>query len=281
MPKKLLPYTSIIDKHGKILGKIHVFDALIICAIALGLIVVGKQVLKQETWIIAELNVTPPQWWSDNLPPPNWLAASIQTGDKELDWKGDTLAEVLGTKIYDPGWDRKVIYATVKFKTHYDTRRQQHLFKNQIITIGNDVAINLTHTSLNGIIVSLDGSQDSAETITKEVVVKLYDRFPWYADAISVGDTMKVNDDTIAEVINKRVTLAEKTTLTTDSGGNLKVSMVDPLRRDIEVRLKLTLVSDKDNNLIFRGDQRVKVGNELWVSLANINLTYANIITVE
>ncbi len=277
-----------IDRQGRILGRLHVFDALVLCIIGLFFLLIAKQLLQKTSWITVEVKITPSEWWRDDQqPPPNWLALSVQKGSRELDWGGATTAEVMDKKIYDPGWDRKIVYLTLKLRTYYDKKTNQHSYKNQVVEIGNSLNLSLNKTSIDAVVVDVEGAGYQKEFITKIVTVKLYNRFPWYADAIRVGDVMKTGDQIIAEVLDKQVTYSEKTVITTQKsyasakGGFIEIQKEDPLKRDITVRLRLLLTKDDEENLIFRDDQRIKVGNELWVGLSWVTLTEVLITNIE
>lgn len=278
--------TAVISNVGNIFGRIHVFDALVLVVILLSFLLLGKQVLKHDTWLTIEIKVTPEQWWTDPFPPPNWYAQSIQIGDKEVDWNGKTIAEIVDTRVYDTGYDRSVAYIVVKINTESDKKTKRYKYKNQAVDIGGSIELNLSRSLIRGLIVYIEGVTDQRKKVQKVVTLKLYNRYPWHADAIYIGDTMKQGDKVIAEVIAKKVDNAEQTSLSLSPTssllpiGNLFVNTTNLLRRDITVKVKMQLIQDNDK-LLFRDDQRVKIGNDLWIALSNINLTYATVVGIE
>ncbi|MCL4360449.1 DUF4330 domain-containing protein [Patescibacteria group bacterium] len=276
-------FRSVIDRKGKLFGKIHIFDALVIITILLFLVVIAKQLFRQKTWVTAEIKVSPEQWWYDNYPPPRWLAQSIQKGDREVDWSGATTAEVLETKSYDTGYDRVITYLKIRFLSSYDSKSHQYLYNGKPLAVGGTLTLNLSHTTVQGLLIDVEGLPDMREKVTKIVTLKLYDRYPWFADAIHVGDAFKVNGVPIAEVVAKDVRPAEKTTVKIDSqsGGTLSIANQDPLKMDITLKMKMQLIKEKDGGLIFRDDQRIIIGNDLFIALPNVNLQYATVIDVE
>lgn len=283
MTKIVSSISSLIDRKGKVFGVVHVFDALLILLGIFFLLVILKQVFQQKTWVVAEIKITPEQWWFDNFPPPRWLSLSLQKGDKEVDWKGSTAAEIIDTKNYDTGYDRIISYLKIKFLTRYDKKMHRYFYNNKVLNIGQSIELNFSKVTIKGIVVNIEGYQDRREKINKIVTLKLYDRRQWFADAVKVGDTMKVNNTTIAEIIEKDAQLAEKTTVNLDSnaGDRLMISRQDPLKRDITLKVRLLLTKEEDGGLMFRDDQRVIVGNDLFIALSQINLQYATIINIE
>ena len=269
------------QKISAAIKKIRPFDILLFAIVVFFIIAIGKLLLQSGSTIIVEVNVTPDQWGDTQNPPPNWLALSINKGDKELNWNGQTNAEVLSVKKYDNGWTYQYVYLTLKLATSYNAKTKQHIFNNEPVGIGKTISLTLNSTSIKGLIVGIQGIPDTRKMVQKIVTVKMYDRYPWYADAIQQGDVMKLNNAVIADVVDKSVTNAEKTTLVLSDGNMLQINTSDPLRRDITLKLKMMLTEEDENTLIFRDDMRVKIGNSLTVGLEHVNLTNASVTAIE
>lgn len=271
-------------------GKALLLDGFVIFVVLAVVFLVAKQIFQQKTWVTAEIKITPEQWWFDSAPPPKWLALSIQKGDREISWNGATMAEVTDVRQYDTGYDRTFSYLTVRLLSEYDKKAQKFLYKNSYLDIGSAVELTLSKTRVQGLITDIPGAHDAREKVTKIVTLKLYDRYPWYAEAIAVGNAIEVNGVTIAEVIDKEVQISEMTSLSNNTTGQIDyqptkesvyILRQNPNKRDITIKMKMLLTKDADGSLIYRDDQRILIGNQLFIALPNINLQYATVVSVE
>ncbi len=145
------------------------------------------------------------------------------------------------------------------------------------LTIGSTLNINPNSVKLTGSIIAIEGVGQAGEYKNIVVTVKLYDRFPWYADAIPVG--LRAIDDQgniTAEVFDKKVNLAETSAHT---GDGRVLARQNPLKRDITLELAIQAV-DREGFLYYNQIQAVKIGNRLWIQTPFLNLSEAYILDI-
>lgn len=263
---------------------IGVFELLIGVVILLVLVLVMVQIRTKEQWVKAEVKIATSSWWQAYFTaPPYWLGESIKVGDKEFDPQGKVVAEVLGVRIHELSTleyqepTRKNFYLTLNLRTSKDRRTSKLKFKNQPLEIGGPIELHLTNTYATGLVIFIEGVPDERET--KELIVEGVWRNtdPWNAEAIPVGGEMKNGGGkTITEILEKRIELAEKTVETWD--GRLVASR-DPLKRDIYLKLKL-LAKKQGENLYFHEDQKVKIGEVLFIQLPGIDVDWVLIMEI-
>lgn len=274
-----------IDKQWRVFGKVHLFDALVFLGLVLLTASVVRELTRRYVWTTVDIKIAPKEWWSDPLPPPNWHALSLVKGEKSYDWRGKPVAELIDVRQYDSGWDRYVTYTTVRLLVQ---EKKRHEYNGQQLAIGKEVSLTIGKLSLDGIVINVDGPQPS--TTTKIITLKLYDRYPWYADAIPVGGKMIVDDQIIAEIVEKNVEPSRETALVAqmpwtpvsdDNLGKIMVSNTNSNRKDITLKIKALVNIDPNSAIMFRSDQRVTIGNRLWIALPQVNITGASIVNIQ
>lgn len=285
----------LVDSRGKILGKLHILDTLLISAVIFVAVIAIGQINQKGAHVVAEIKIAPEQWWADSYPPPYWLAFSIQKGDKALSWNGQTKAEVIDVTRYDTGYDRYFLYLKVKLASQFDEKKQRYTYDGRPLEVGNPIELPLSGTTVKGVILNIEGQTPKYPTVEKTITVSIRDQYPWFADAISVGDVMRDGNNVIATVVDKKVTYAEETTLMIDNNQtpitsteavrlparNIRIAAQNPLKRDIALKLRVRVAKINDENYIFRNDQRVRIGNTLLVALTNITLSEAIVTAIE
>lgn len=276
--------TQYFSKLKRLRGKLGIFEVLIGLLILLVLLFVMVLTRSKKEWVRAEIKISSSSWWQTYYnSPPFWLGESINIGDQEYDSMGNKIAEVLNIKEYELNSSgvepttRKDFYLTVNLKIERDGRTSKLKFNNQPLEIGAPIEMHLSNTYVLGIVIFVEGIPDPRET--EELIIEgvWLDIFPWSAEAIKVGGKMKDGTgETVAEILEKRVELAEKTIETWQ--GNLVVSR-DPLKRDIYLKIKL-LVRKQGDNYYFREDQKVKVGENLFIHLPEIDVEWVSVLKV-
>lgn len=268
-------------KIKRLIKNIGVFELLIGFLILLVLVLVMAQTRSKEQWVKAEVKISASSWWQAYFTaPPYWLGESINVGDKEFDSQGKVVAEVSDVKAYElsnleqqePA--RKDFYLTLKLLVARDRRTGKLKFKNQPLEVGGPIELRLVNTYVPGMVTFVEGISNGEKM--REIVVEgvWLNSYPWNAEGIPIGGKMEDGMGNImAEVLEKRIELAEKTVET--AWGGLVVSR-DPLRRDIYLKVKLK-ARESGDNLYFLYDKKVKIGENLFIQLPGIDVKWLSV----
>lgn len=268
IPKNLLRYKKILT-----LGAIGV--------IGLGLagMIVFQLYIQKPQYVTVRIKGSPGNWWWVTPRPPDWLANSVHKGDKEFNASNKVTAEVLSVDIYDAGGPTKDVYLTTKLDVRYNTKTKKYRYKGEPLEIGGPISLSLGSTFFPGMVVSIAGVE--TESIKyKDLVVHIRhkDRWPHEYDAIKIGEKIVDGDNNpIAEVLAKSQKPALREGHT--SSGQI-VTAYSPVLNDYYVTVKLR-VEDRGGQYIYREEQYVKVGNQLWLLLPSYNMSGAQIMGID
>lgn len=271
-------------KLKQLMRNISIFEILlgVVFLMLLGWIML--QTRSKKEWVKVEVKIASPSWWQAfYVSPPYWLGESVQIGDKEFDSRGKAVAEVLRVRVYeistieDQQPTRKNFYLTLNLQVSKDKKTKKLKFKNQPLEVGTPIKFHLANTYVSGLITLVEGLSD--ERKIKEIVINgvRSDTFPWIAEAIQIGGKMRNEpENVIAEILEKRIELAKKTVKTWD--GRLVVGR-DPLKRDVYLKIKL-LVKEKDENLYLYEDQKIKIGENIFIQLPEVDIGLISITDI-
>lgn len=250
---------------------------LLIIGIFISLSILGiRVVLQADKFVTVEIIASGGDWWQTFPQTPHWLADAVTPGAVEYSVGGKKLAEVLETKKYQEDIN-KILWAKVRLLVTPDKTRGGWRFQQMPLTIGSTLSINPNNVKLTGSVIAIEGVGRSGEYKNLLVTVKLYDRFPWYADAIKVGlQTVDDQGNSTVRVLEKKVDLAETSAYTSD--GRV-LSRLNPLKRDITLNLKIQAV-EREELLYYNQIQSVKIGNRLWIQTPRLNLSEAYILDI-
>lgn len=250
---------------------------LLIIGIFISLSVLGvRVVLQADKFITVEIIASGGDWWQTFPQTPHWLADAVTPGAVEYSVGGKKLAEVLETKKYQEDVN-KILWAKIKLLVTPDKARGGWRFQQMPLTIGSTLNINPNSIKLTGSVIAIEGVGRSGEYKNLLVTVKLYDRFPWYADAVKIG--LQAIDDqgnVTARVVDKKIELTETSAHTSD--GRV-LARRNPLKRDITLNLEIQAV-EREGFLYYNQIQSVKIGGSLWIQTKEINLWEANILDI-
>lgn len=259
---------------AKVRQKISVF---LIIGIAISLIILGIRVLTAENkYITVEIIASGDNWWQTQPKVPYWLADAVIPGAVEYSAGGKKLAEVLEVTRYDEDYS-KVLWAKIRLLVTEDKSNNGWKFQQIPLVIGSTLNISPNSVKLTGNVIAIEDIVRSGEYKNLLVTVKLYDRFPWYADAIPVG-LQETNDqgNLIVKVLEKKVDLAETSSYTSD--GRV-LARLNPLKRDITLDLEIQAIERK-GLLYYNQIQTVKTGSRLWIQTQRLNLFEAYILDI-
>jgi hypothetical protein len=251
---------------------------LLIIGIFISLSILGvRVVLQEDKFVTVEIIASGGNWWETIPKVPDWLGDAISPGAIEYSAGNKKLVEVLEVRRYDEEQNR-ILWIKVKLLVTPDKNSGGWRFRQMPLNIGSTLTIEPNSVKLVGSIIAIEGSGRAEEYRYIMITVRLYDEFPWYADAIKPGDKYIGDQDRIiAEILDKKVEFAE-TVVNTADGRVLERR--NPLKKDITLTLKIE-VADRNGTFYFNHVQPVKIGNILWVPTDRININEAKIIGIE
>lgn len=260
---------KILDKKGKLFGKIDLFTPLLVISFLVLSFFIAKVLLEKDTYITAELYASGGEWWWDNPLPPYWLTDPVQPGAIEYDPMGNKLVEVLETRKFEEG-ERKMLWVKVKLKVSPSKSSKQYRFRREPLQTGSLIYIAPNNIKIFCNVMWIEGTEEKRQTYEKIITFKEYDIEPWRADTIKVGDVMKDDSGEImAEIIDKKVELAEMTTV--DWAGVTHKER-NPYKRDYTLKVKMKTIKSKDR-YYFSYFQPLKIGFYIWIPLEDKNIS--------
>jgi len=230
---------------------------------------------QKPIWVKIGLKISTPHWWSDAAPP-YWLADNIEVGDQEIGFFNQKVVEIEDVQVFETSGKEKNVYLTVNLLANYNSKNEKYTFKGQSVEIGGPLELHIDNVFVQGLVTFV--SENTGDFQEVVVTGQVENKYPWEVENIKAGDKMKDGQGrTIAEVLDKQVVLADY--LTTDYQGNVYLRK-RPDRRDAEFKIKLRVKKQK-GNLYFRYEQKVKIGENLFLQFKENDLDYLNIISIE
>lgn len=247
--------------------------------IALVGILVYQVYVQKPAYVTVRIKGSPGNWWWVTPRPPDWLANAVHVGDKEFNSTNRAIAEVLAIDVYDAGGSTKDIYVSAKLEARYNAQTKKYRYKGEPLEIGGPISLSLGSTFFPGMVVGISGADSEPkkyEDITLQI--RYRDRWPYEFDAIQVGESITDGENNvIAEVLSKERSPALREVHTL-SGQVVKG--FSPVLDDFYVKLKLR-VEIRDDQMVYREEQYVKVGNQLWLLFPHYNISGAYITAIE
>jgi len=268
----------------KLFKKITPLELLVAFLLVLILVFVMIQTRSQKEWVKAEIKISSSSWWQAYFAsPPFWLGESIKIGDSEFDSGRKKIAEVLDVKIYElsgEGGERatqKDVYLILNLQINRDKKTGKMKFKNQPLEIGAPIELHLTNTYVQGLVLNIEGINEKKEMAELIIEGVWLNTFPWNAEAIPVSGEMEDGmGNVVAKILDKQIFLADMV-ITTDDGRVLVRK--NPLRRDVAIRVKI-LVKKQGGIFYFREDQKVKIGENLFFHLPEVDVEWVSIKSI-
>lgn len=250
---------------------------LLLSLIGVALFVLGIRIVSQkDRFVTVEIISSGGEWWETLPKTPYWLAGSVKPGDIEYAIGGKKLAEVLETKKYEEDAS-KILWAKIRLLVTKDRVSGGYKFNYQPLLIGSTLKIRPHNIQLTGNVISIEGIGRTDEFKTVRVTVKSYDLYPWFADAIHVGDTAVDDEGNItAAVLAKTTEPAEMTT--GDSMGRILPNR-NPLKRDVTLTVDIQ-VAKRGGQLYFNLIQPVLIGTKLWIPFPTFELKEASVVAI-
>ncbi len=269
-------------------SRLTLFDWISIALVAGVIVVLGIYFMRSWEWVEAEVKVSPPDIFRTDKDAPFWLANNLKKGDSETDSFGRKVAEIIDMRAIDVpnqsltnpiSQNNKNVYIKVKLRAVKDRQKGTYQFKSKQLAVGSPIELRFPRVFLTGVVTFISGVPDNRiweDKIVETRLVNLTNVFPetlgiqpWVADVIKIGDKMKDSQDrVVAEVLDKRISPAEKIVTTTD--GRIFVGQ-DPIKKDVFLTLKLKTYKQEGVNY-FLDNFKVKVDEDIILALPQIDL---------
>lgn len=248
--------------------------------LVLGIYLIYRIYSQKPDYVIVRIKGSPGNWWWVTPRPPDWLANSVHAGDKEFNALGQPTAEVLLVNIYDAGGTTRDVYITARLAARKNARTNKYRYKGESLEIGGPIVLQLNKSFFPGMVTEIYPGETipPRNTVTKIVKAVTYDRWPWEADGLKVGDKMTDGTDhAIAEILAIDKRPAEKEGFT--SNGTITKAL-SPFKEDFILTIRIE-AEKRQGELVFREEQYVKIGNFLWIQFPNYNLSQAQIMSIQ
>lgn len=232
---------------------------------------------QKKSYLTVDLFITGGEWWWDTARPPFWIGTAVSPGIAEYDMSGDKVVEVLDVQQYDQG-ARKAMMIKARLMVSKNIRTQKYRFKQNPLEIGSTIVIEPGNVQMYANVIGIQGVQEKQPLQKQTVLARWNNVYPWQADAVAVGDSMRVGStQEVARVLSKEVRNTEKTIVDENSLGELTVATEDPFRRDVFLTLEI-LTTQWGEQRFFGYSQIIKVGEYLFLSFPKV-LVSAQIIS--
>ncbi len=252
-----------LNKEGKLNLIIISFIGILI------LLLIVKLFKQKDEFVEVNIQVTGSNGWQQqSMQPPSWLVDSIKKGSVEMSYSGKKMAEVLDIGSYEEG-NNKVAFLKLRLLTTKNQKLGTYRYKQKPLETGSTVDLLLGNTRIYGTVMMINDGKTENKKKFMMVKVILYDRWPWFADSIGVGDSVigGMNGDELqSKVISKEIRPNIKAT---------KFGLVDVL---LEMKLR---VDERGGLNYFANYQPVKVGNLLYIPMKDYNLYESNVVEMK
>lgn len=243
-----------LKKIASIFKKLKIIDYLIIIAVILAGIIFFKFLNPEEKWVTATIS-------ANNLP--YFQANALHVGDFEKDPNGKKIAEITSVQVYNTPQTlvaNKDIFLKIKLLVRISPRSKELQYKNKVIKIGSPIEFMFTSGYIPGKIADLGTDNQQRKLKTKIVSLRLYNQWPWFGDAIKIGEgEIGENGERISEIISKEIKPAEITTTTSEGQTLLQT---DPRKVEIAIKMKMKVL-ETNGELIFRKDKTIIIGETM------------------
>ena len=207
---------------------------------------------------------------------PFWIADKISVGQKTIDAKGDTIAEITNIERYEQSVETSDLYIDIKLKTIYEEKSKQYLFDNKSVNLGNSLSLQFNNIAVNAQIIDDDLPDNGYKK--KEIIAtaKWYSVEPWQIGQMQVGEKMmnEAKKEAVAEILNLRLETFPNNVFVYQQTGEISV-VPHQTKKNVILTIKFNGF-EYDNKLFFAGHQRIKPGDS--VVIFGKKLTYYLII---
>lgn len=230
-----------------------------------GVVSVYKLFFTKPTYVYAKVKMGQGLWWASTQKPAIWFVDALKKGDVERSLTGKPTAEIIGIRYYPwYGSGQYDVYLTLKLKVSGNPKTGKYNFKRSAIGVGSPIDLEFPSTQFSGTIIELDVSPLNDSYITKTVDLTKTWAYPWEADAITVGDTYFDGEQTVFQIIEKKVYDSQESY----NPSGLYYPADADRKKNITVKAKIKL-KKKNSKLIFGEEQIINLGKTINISTSH------------
>jgi hypothetical protein len=273
---------KILKIFKKFFKKLNLLDHILIISFLIIATAFFIFLFRKSTFLTVTVKVTEKNILYAHSDAPDWFSYLFKKGMNAKDGIGRKTAEIEDVYFYDSlknGSSLNTVYLTLKLKTVFNKRTGEYKYKGTSIVVGEGLKINLEKILIEGLIVGVDGLDDSHEELYFKVKAQLKEGNlifsettgvdPFVANALQIGDkVLDSRGEIIAEILDKEVYPAKRNTF--DDKGNI-YQKFDPLLKDVFLTLKVK-VKKIANEYYFLDDISLKINSTLPLHFNNISI---------
>ncbi len=269
--KKKITHTLLLLRRN------YLISIFIVIALVAGLVYIYKSFIGKSEYFYARVRVDYPSSYYSK--PDVWLASSLKQGDKEYSLLGGTDAQIINTRYYSVGNANNTnvfsIFLTLKLSGNFNKSKEIYTFQRTPLSVGSAISLNFSSGQIEGTVIELSPSPMNDKYVNKTVTLiwrtGYSQDFPYFYNNLPVGDKYFDGKDYVFEVLSKNL---ERTTLSVPDYLTGQVLSGDTtVLQNIIITARLKVL-EKDGQLIYGGDQILKVGNNLNISTQNFNYNF-------
>lgn len=180
-----------LEKIKKIASQFTVIDFVGITVFLIILIVLVLFFLRKSSFAYVTLLVSKDKYAFNSLyyyKPPSWYLQNLKVGMVNKDFIGKPDLEIVDIYSYPNINDENQLYVTLKVKTVFNKRTQQHLYQGQPLLIGENRSFKLDSIYIPGDIHKISNQLDEEKNVKKIIVTgelegKNHEKIPNFNDA--------------------------------------------------------------------------------------------------
>jgi len=272
---------SFLKRNKNVLKEISVFELLSVFILLITVFyfkVYGKTSPEQ---VLVQIKLTSPEsYYARNyFEPPFWIFNSIEVGDGLLSFSGEKKIEIISKDWYENtlGDDDTKLkgsgFLIIKVVANCNNTTKVCTYNGQNLIVGNSIEFDLVNTKVFGVIYR---TEKDLEYKSKDITIKTLLRgYPnELAEYIpSKKHYLDLNGNPRYSILEKKI-LPAKVSVPRDNG-TIAIGY-DPLKKNVELVLKLR-VKQYSDGLYFNEEQRVKIAEDVFIQLDELNLEWLNV----
>ncbi len=243
------------------------FIVIIVLTLLVGLY---KNFLSKTNYIYAKVEINYPESYYSR--PDIWIVDSLHNGEIQTGILGQPEAEILNVTYYpsslaDNQFD---IFLNLKLQAGYDKTTGSYSFQRSPIAVGSPITLSFPTSHVIGTILYLGVTPPQDKYVEKTIYLvdpAAYRKSaPYLYDSIKIGDSYYNGNQSVFQVTDKKL---EQNVFAVVNNFTSQVSEGSTdTTQDIVIIAKMKLL-EKNNQLIFGGDQLVQLGDKLNLSTNN------------
>lgn len=269
-------------KLTRLLRKNYVIYAFILIA-GFVLLVSGFRILfSKPTYVYARVQMGQGFWWAATAKPNSWFVASIKKGAVQKDLAGNPVSEILSVRYY-PAWapqwgsNQYDMYLTLRLKAGFNKRTGEYNFNRSSLSVGSPIELQFPQANVTGTVIELSPKPFQDKYVPKIVYLVnqsgYYKDFPYRYDSIKIGDKYFDGENTVFEVLDKRL---EKNIWSVEN--NLTGTVYEQVvatNQNIEVKARV-LLKQKSDGLYY--NENYKVAPNAFIPFSTRDYFFENFV---